>query len=277
MPRRPLDGPRRVTGDTATHAAYRPTPVGPATDYGADAGEPVFAPFSGWVTHWWSETGGWSVAVTDHVWKVTMQHNSGFRGPSSGEVSEGTNIAVTGSTGSATDGPHVHTWVERVNGSGRLSLEDWLRIFAGFRNTAAFGGTVPGPYQTSVAGGDLKLIPEEEEEDMRIAKNKNDTSTASSHFAWGEGRAPEILSNSTVAIYVGAGVKVSEMSRARWLWLLKKEQEVAKARVGSGAVVGDDSRVLAAIARVSEQIANFPAAPSALENGRAARDAIVKS
>lgn len=111
MPRRPLDGPRRITGDTASHATYG---VGPATDYGADMGEGVYAPISGWVTHWWSDTGGWTVAVTSDDWKVTMQHHSGYRGPTSGWVKEGTLIAVVGSTGSATTGPHTHMWIERA-------------------------------------------------------------------------------------------------------------------------------------------------------------------
>jgi hypothetical protein len=169
MVRRPLDGVRRITGDTASHATYG---VGPATDYGADTGEPVFAPFAGWVTHWWSNTGGWSVAVTDSVWKCTLQHNSGYRGPSNGQVAEGVNIAVVGSSGSATSGPHVHAWVERVNGSERMSVEDWLRLYRGFSNTAQKGGTVPGPQQTSTAGGKTTLFPEElEEETMYIVED----------------------------------------------------------------------------------------------------------
>ena len=44
---------------------------------------------------------------------------------------------------------------------------------------------------------------------------------------------------------------------------------------GGGSV--DDSRVLTAVAGVSTQIKNFPAPPTAAENGAAARDAIVKS
>jgi len=58
--------------------------------------------------------------------------------------------------------------VERVNGSGRLSLEDWLRIFGGFNNTASNGGRVPGPYSTGTAGGGGTIIEEEVEEVERM-------------------------------------------------------------------------------------------------------------
>jgi len=167
MPRRPLDGPRRITGDTASHATYG---VGPATDYGADMGEGVYAPISGWVTHWWSDTGGWTVAVTSDDWKVTMQHHSGYRGPTSGWVKEGTLIAVVGSTGSATTGPHTHMWIERAKtGANRASFEGWLRDFMGWKNTARSGGRVPGPFSYSLAGNPgttIPATPTETEEDM---------------------------------------------------------------------------------------------------------------
>jgi hypothetical protein len=155
MARRPLNGARRVTGDTASHAKYG---VGPATDYGADSGDGVYAPFSGHVTHWWSSTGGWTVAVTSGDWKVTLQHNSAYRGPSSGWVKEGTLIALTGNTGSATTGPHVHMWIERARtGAHRQSFEDWLREFMGWQNTARAGGRVSGPHSTITSA---VIIPE---------------------------------------------------------------------------------------------------------------------
>jgi hypothetical protein len=164
MARRPLNGARTVTGDTASHAKYG---VGPATDYGADSGESVFAPISGWVTHWWSETGGWSVAVTSEDWKVTLQHNSGYRGPNSGWVKEGTLIALSGNTGNATTGPHVHMWIERARtGANRQSFEGWLRDFMGWNNTAQAGGRVPSPYSTTTANSGTTTPIEEVEEEL---------------------------------------------------------------------------------------------------------------
>jgi hypothetical protein len=185
MPRRPLNGARNVNGDTASHAKYG---VGPATDYGADSGESVFAPISGWVTHWWSDTGGWSVAVTSEDWKVTLQHNSGYRGPNSGWVKEGTLIALVGNTGSATTGPHVHMWIQRAKtGANRASFEGWLRDFMGWKNTARNGGRVPGPYSYSLAGGKTTpIVPTlKVEEDMQPTNYADKSTLTKGAFAVG--------------------------------------------------------------------------------------------
>jgi hypothetical protein len=89
-----------------------------------------------------------------------MQHNSGYRGPSSGWVAEGTLIAVVGSTGSATTGPHVHMWIQRAKtGANRASYEGWLRDFMGWKNTARNGGRVPGPFSYSLAAATGTPIP----------------------------------------------------------------------------------------------------------------------
>ena len=248
MTRRPLNGARRITGDTATHATYG---VGPATDYGADRGEPVFAPYTGWVTRWWSPTGGNSVAITSDTRKFTGQHLDGYAGASSGRVAEGAIIGYIGSTGSASSGPHLHCWDEAVNGGGRKAFEERL-VDLGWKNTAPAGGSVPGPYQTSTASSGLTPFPEEEET-MQILKNKNDTSIHSSHFLWGGGIAPEVISNSTAEIYKDAGIKVHETTRDRWLWLLEHETKRAQTSTpvsGGGNVAVDLKLVLDAVAAI---------------------------
>ena len=154
MPRRPLDGPRRITGNAASHAEYK---VGPATDYGADMREVVRAPFGGWVTRWWSTTGGNSVAITNNQAKFTLQHMSAYAGKSAGQVNEGDVIGYVGNTGTATTGPHVHCWIVLVESGRRVSFEQYL-VDQGW-TTAPLESYVPGPFQTSTAGDGGVPIP----------------------------------------------------------------------------------------------------------------------
>jgi murein DD-endopeptidase MepM/ murein hydrolase activator NlpD len=178
--RRPLDGVRRVTGDRASHAKYG---VGAATDYGADSGEAVRAPFTGWVTRWWSNTGGNSVAITSDEYKFSGQHLSAYAGASSGQIQEGSVIGYVGNTGSATTGPHFHSWIIRLSDGCRLAFEEFLSAL-GWKNTAGEGGTVPGAFQTSTAGSEYTPIfdgKENEEEEMTAIRIR-DASNGS--IAW---------------------------------------------------------------------------------------------
>lgn len=123
--RRPLDGYHRITGDDASHAAYG---VGPATDYGADYGEIVRAPFSGTVARWWSPTGGNTVRVSAPGLAFIGQHLQAYRETAAGFQLEGTALGEVGSTGSSTDGPHLHCWIE-VDGD-RRNFENWINWLA---------------------------------------------------------------------------------------------------------------------------------------------------
>lgn len=118
MTRRPLNGTPHITGDTASHALYG---VGPATDYGADIGEPIYAPFGGTVTRWWSTTGGNTVRISTPSLTFTAQHLSAYNGTLT--TNEGTQIGQVGNTGTLSTGPHLHCWIEE--NSTRISFEDW--------------------------------------------------------------------------------------------------------------------------------------------------------
>jgi len=159
--RRPLDGARRITGNAASHAAYN---VGPATDYGADMSEVIRAPFGGRVTRWWSNTGGYTVAITTNWVKFTVQHLSAYAGKSAGQVNEGDVIGYVGNTGSSTTGPHVHCWIILIESGQRVSFEQYL-VNQGW-TTAPLWGSVSGPHKsTSPAGGNTTPIEETQEEE----------------------------------------------------------------------------------------------------------------
>jgi murein DD-endopeptidase MepM/ murein hydrolase activator NlpD len=167
MTRRPLDGARRITGNAASHAEYN---VGPATDYGADMREVVRAPFSGWVTRWWSTTGGYTVAITNNQAKFTLQHLSAYAGKSAGQVNEGDVIGYVGNTGSSTTGPHVHCWIILVESGQRISFEQYL-VNQGW-TTAPLWASVPGPFKTITASSNKPTIIEEEKEQEEMLRFK---------------------------------------------------------------------------------------------------------
>jgi len=113
MPRLPLNGPLRVSGDTLEH--YR-RGVGPATDYVRPGnplpiGTPILAPFDGYLTHYGSLSadGGLGVALAGHGRVFHGQHLSSRR--PSGAFREGDIIGLSGNTGRWTDGPHLHCYV----------------------------------------------------------------------------------------------------------------------------------------------------------------------
>jgi len=169
--RRPLDGARRITGNAASHAAYN---VGPATDYGADMSEVIRAPFGGWVTRWWSNTGGYTVAITTNWVKFTIQHLSAYAGKSAGQVNEGDVIGYVGNTGSATTGPHVHCWILLIESGQRISFEQYL-VNQGW-TTAALESYVPGPHKTSTladSGGATPFPKPKGDSNMRVLESRD--------------------------------------------------------------------------------------------------------
>jgi hypothetical protein len=108
---------------------------------------------------------------------------------------------------------------------------------------------------SSSASSNLTPFPKSEET-MYILKNKNDTSTASSHFIWGAGITPRIINNSTVEIYKDAGVEVHETTRERWLWLY--EDEAKRAKTSTPTPVG--AEVVVNLKPVIDAVAAIPAA-----------------
>lgn len=148
--RRPLDGPVRVSGDTAEHAEYG---VGPATDYvrpltALPIGTPVVAPFDVDTFYEWGgldTVGGHSITATspDGRFKFVAQHLSEYRSKYPALLREGQTLAYSGNTGTLTNGPHLHCYV-MVDGV-RMSMEEALREYGG---SAAGGGSskpIPTP------------------------------------------------------------------------------------------------------------------------------------
>lgn len=120
--RRPVDiPPARIGGDRAAHAARG---VGPATDYPCPIGTPILAPFAGTTSHYVTSTGGLGVILRGTGATFYGQH-LWVRMPG-GAYAEGDRIALSGNTGSATTGPHLHAYVI-VHATGeRLSVEEYL-------------------------------------------------------------------------------------------------------------------------------------------------------
>ncbi|QOC24403.1 M23 family metallopeptidase [Microbacterium hominis] len=105
--RRPVD--HAVIGDgTAEHALRG---VDPAQDYPCPVGTPVYAPFAVVrIERFTTSAGGMSIrgtAANGDQW--IMQHLSGYI--TQPGLTEGSHVAYSGNTGSATTGPHVHHYV----------------------------------------------------------------------------------------------------------------------------------------------------------------------
>jgi len=293
MTRRPMDGARKNTGDTAEHA-WRG--VGPATDYGADMNEPVYAPFAGRVGGWWSGTGGNVVQVVGNGVTFVGQHLNSRTVAIGTYVAEGALIGRIGSTGTATTGPHLHWWIE--DHGTRISGETYMyRVGLGY---TPYGSRTPN---TSAAGGGTTPLPtpEEQEEDMELIYirpangtvvdkgvkgvigdiNVKFTSTENrTHFMnlWG---TPEKPRNSRVHISYH-NVQVEDVQAIFDLHIPSSDKQVRSLVIpSSGGGSADVAPILSAVAGVSAQISNFPTAPTAEENGAAtlaaARAAIAKS
>jgi len=260
MPRRPLDGARRITGDTASHAKYG---VGPASDYGADMGEIIRAPIKGRITRWRSGTGGNSVGVTSTRWRITMQHLSAYAG-GAGTRKAGAAVGYVGNTGTATTGPHLHTFViDRWTGK-RYSLEYWLTKFFKFKNSAPAGGTVSGPFSSSLAGGNLTPIkePKKEAQEMYRAALRDTYKVA-------------IFDSTTFFVTTDSSVDDNAWSR----FVGKPGLTVSQAEWDSyEKVAAQNAAKIAATTTTIDypKLAALIKVPTAIENGSAARAAIVK-
>lgn len=112
-----------VTGDTKEHAQRG---TGPATDYATPMHTAVHAPFAGKAEYFWTAEGGHGVRVRADGIVATMQHLAGR--PKTGNVEWRESIALSGNSGSATTGPHVHAYI--IKNGKRMSFGEWLRTLA---------------------------------------------------------------------------------------------------------------------------------------------------
>ena len=170
MPRRPLNGSRQITGDAASHAAYG---VGPATDYAAGRGTPVYSPFEGFIDTWVSGTGGPTIRVSTSDTRFIAQHfASTFDG--GGRLPESTFLGTLSDTGSMWDGYHLHCWIEVLGDNGwvRMTFEHWWGLIGG--TETLYGGWTSG---SNPASAGSKPIPEKKkEEDTTVIQIKIDDS-----------------------------------------------------------------------------------------------------
>lgn len=170
--RRPLDGPVRVTSDTAEHALRG---VGPATDYARPGvalpiGTPVVAPFPiARLSRWGKRNdadaypGGLAINgySADGRFLFVGQHLNGYADVT-GPIPQGGVIAYSGNTGGST-GPHLHCYV--VADGVRMSMEEAI---------AAYGGTP--------AGDDSEPFPPIQLPEDTMPKRINNTDTGTAYL-----------------------------------------------------------------------------------------------
>lgn len=80
-----------------------------ATDFPCPVGTPVYAVHAGVVvTRAWLGNGGYSVEIDGGGVRARYMHLSGFRVEMADSVAPGRLVALSGNTGSASLGPHLH-------------------------------------------------------------------------------------------------------------------------------------------------------------------------
>ena len=125
-----------VTCDAACHAA---SGVGPATYYAVPHGTPIHAPFSGQAQSYWTDEGGWGIRLTGEDEIFCGQHLA--EKPASGYVNHRDVVAISGNTGSATTGPHIHAYIIIKATGERVSFQKWYEDIL----PAQGGGSSPTP------------------------------------------------------------------------------------------------------------------------------------
>lgn len=130
-----------ITSDTADHADRG---VGPATDYATPTRTVIDAPFAGQLTPYWTDEGGYSLKLDGAEEIFHAQHLDEL--PASGWKEWRAPIALSGNSGSATDGPHVHCYIIIKATGKRISFSEWLRDYVYGDQTA------PAPSPTPDAG-----------------------------------------------------------------------------------------------------------------------------
>ena len=129
-----------VSCNAACHAA---SGVGPATDYETPYGTPVHAPFAGTAQPYWTDEGGWGVRLVGKDETFCGQHLA--EKPRAGTYNHRDVVALTGNSGSATTGPHIHAYIILHSTGERVSFQKWYEdIIGGGSGTP----TPPAPQPT---------------------------------------------------------------------------------------------------------------------------------
>ena len=158
----------------------------------------------------------------------------------------------------------MHTFViDRWTGK-RYSIEEWLVKFFKFTNSAPAGGTVSGPFSTSLAGDDSTPIkePKKEAQEMYRAALRDTAKVAIFDSTTFFETTDSSVDDNAWSRFVGKpGLTVSQ---AEWDSYKKVAAQNAAKIAATTATI--DYPKLAALIKV----------PTASENGSAARAAIVK-
>ena len=123
-----------VSCNAACHAADG---VGPATDYATPYGTPVHAPFAGTAQPYWTDEGGWGVRLVGKDETFCGQHLA--EKPRAGTYNHRDVVAITGNSGSATTGPHIHAYIILHETGERVSFQKWVE------DILPAQGTTPAP------------------------------------------------------------------------------------------------------------------------------------
>lgn len=285
MPRRPLTSYGWIACDDACHK--RRGSLG-GTDYAVVLGTPVYAMFSGMARYRVAGTGGWTVTINRDVdYQVGelmhLSRSNGFvLGGASRHVNEGDLVAWSGGaykapgSGSST-GPHLHAHVY-INGR-RYGMEEYLA-------TPSWAGGTPIVIDELLKLGisDMPLVMNRTADNVLAIYDDSHwqefdyAPTATATIKQYQLNFVEGMGHSLPNIPYDA---VAWDQRSNRLPALKRPlftdtgTEIVRIETSPGGPA-DNGPVLDAVASVSAQISNFPPAPTAAENGQAARNAIVK-
>jgi hypothetical protein len=125
MARRPVDPPYTITTEFGVPDQYALFGYHSGVDYAVATGTPVYAPATGTIVYAKEHSvRGRMVVIFDGKYFHRLMHNSAFTVQEGQRVTEGQQVARSGSTGLST-GPHVH-WDINTRGVDAQSFQDFV-------------------------------------------------------------------------------------------------------------------------------------------------------
>lgn len=129
-----------------------------AIDYGMNNGTPFTAPADGTVTNqWFSDAGNRQCLLLADGRKILFAHLDQYLVKNGAKVKQGQVIGTSGNTGSASTGPHMHTFGLNKDGSRWNWVEDAQQ-----------------PKPAAVDKAPFEVIAEDKENEMKLVNILND-------------------------------------------------------------------------------------------------------